>query len=93
MLSSMICMSHAMLMLGMLGMFRPQYRLRTVGESIVAGRDAQIIYFCTRVKIGDFFSWICAWPSGDPGMVLDRFCDQHTTSKQVDGARRGGGGG
>jgi hypothetical protein len=30
-------------------------------------------HFCTRVKMGFFFSWTWGWPSGEPGMVLERF--------------------
>jgi hemolysin-activating ACP:hemolysin acyltransferase len=31
------------------------------------------VYFCRRLKIGDFFSWIGTEPSGVPGIVLVRF--------------------
>lgn len=46
---------------------------------------ARFLYFWTLVKMGDFFSWIWAWPSGEPGIAFDRFCkDQDFAVTRVD---------
>ena len=32
------------------------------------------VYRWTPLQIGFFFSWICGWPSGEPGIFLASFC-------------------